>query len=285
MSLLKNPAWLAKYGYSFQGYDEIPSALFDAVNTELDKKISDDPEVSIVITAWNEEVSILRTIASLAATTTSIPIEIIVVNNNSYDKTQQTLNKLHVKSIFQPVQGWGPARQLGMEAAKGKYILMADADCLYPHGWVDDMTKALKTPGTVCVYGRYSFISSPGFPRWKLFFFEKLKDAIAEVRHYKRPHLNAYGMSMGFIREYGLKVGYVMHKIRGEDGRLCFDLMQYGKVKQVKSGKARVWTLPRSLQRDGNLAQALTKRVGKELRRLFSLFTVHPPHDTKTSEN
>ena len=285
MSLLKNPTWLDQFSYSWKGYDDIPSAVFDAINKELDRKISDVPEVSIVITAWNEEVSILRTIASLANNSTKIPIEIIVVNNNSFDKTQQTLDRLHVKSIFQPIQGWGPARQLGLEAAKGTYILMADADCLYPRDWVDEMTQALQTPGTVCVYGRYSFISTPGFPRWKLFFFEKMKDAIARLRHFKRPHLNAYGMSMGYIREYGLKVGYVMHKIRGEDGRLCFDLMQFGKVKQVKSRNARVWTLPRSLQRDGNLVQALTKRVGKELKRLLSLFTVHPPHDTKTSEN
>jgi glycosyltransferase involved in cell wall biosynthesis len=285
MSLLKNPTWLDEFSYPYKGYDDIPADVFDRINKELDKKTSDTPLVSIVITAWNEEVSVLRTIASLARSITTIPIEIIVVNNNSCDKTQQTIDRLHVKSIFQPIQGWGPARQLGLETAKGKYILMADADCLYPHDWIDQMAKALQTPGTVCVYGRYSFISIPGFPRWKLFFYEKMKDTIARLRHFKRPHLNAYGMSMGYIREYGLKIGYVMHKIRGEDGRLCFDLMQFGKVKQVKHRNARVWTLPRSLERDGNLEQALTKRLGKELKRYFSLFTVHPPHDTKTSEN
>lgn len=285
MSLFKNPAWLDKFNYSYNRYEDIPTAVFDVVNEQLDKKISAMPVVSIVIAAWNEEVSILRTIASLAWSATTIPFEIIVVNNNSFDNTQQTLDRLHVRVIFQPVQGWGPARQLGMETAQGKYILMADADCLYPPEWIDEMCKVLQTPGTVCVYGRYSFVSTPDYPRWKLYFFEKMKDAIARLRHFKRPYLNAYGMSMGYIREYGLKVGYVRHKIRGEDGRLCFDLMQFGKVRHVKSSKARVWTLPRTLQQDGSLVQALGKRAGKELRRLFSLFTTHPPHDTKTSRN
>jgi hypothetical protein len=283
--MFRNPAWLEQFNYTYTGFEDIPQEVFDAVNGELDKKLSPFPLVSVVIAAWNEEVSLLRTIASLSQTSTILPFEIIVVNNNSSDKTQQTLDNLHVKPVFQPIQGWGPARQLGLENAKGKYILMADADCLYPPGWIDEMVKVLQTEGTVCVYGRYSFMSSSGYPRWKLFFFEKMKDLFAKLRHFKRPHLNAYGMSMGYIREYGLKVGYVMHKIRGEDGRLCYDLMQFGKVKQVKTGKARVWTLPRTLQQDGTLGKALGKRAGKEFKRLSSLFTVHPPHDTKTSEN
>src|SRR5690606_12626695 len=146
--------------------------------------------------------------------------------------------RLHVRKLFQEIQGCGPARQLGQENAKGKYILLADADCLYPDCWLNEMMKVLTQPGVVCVYGRYSFISEERYPRWKLYSLEKMKDIIAEIRHLKRPYLNAYGISMGYVKEYGLKVGYVMYKIWGDDGRLCFDLMSYGKVKQVRSNKA-----------------------------------------------
>jgi hypothetical protein len=90
---------------------------------------------------------------------------------------------------------------------------------------------------------------------------------------------------MGYVREHGMKIGFVMHKIRGEDGRMCFDLMQYGGVKQVKSGKAIVWTNPRSLQRDGGFGKALSNRIIKEMRRFSSMFVPHRPHDTKTSTN
>jgi cellulose synthase/poly-beta-1,6-N-acetylglucosamine synthase-like glycosyltransferase len=174
---------------------------------------------------------------------------------------------------------------MGMEKAKGKYILLADADCYYPENWVNEMVAALQRDDVVCVYGRYAFISEPGYPRWKLFLLEQMKNLIAEVRHYKRPYLNAYGMSMGYVREHGMKIGFVMHKIRGEDGRMCFDLMQYGEVKQVKSGKAIVWTNPRSLQRDGGFGKALSNRIIKEMRRFSSMFVPHRPHDTKTSTN
>lgn len=285
MHVFSSPSWINQHRHPYEKYEEIPLSVFDTINQDLIRSQSTAPLVSIVVAAWNEETNILHCLASLSKTQSSIPFEIIVVNNNSTDKTQQVLDKLHVKSYFQKIQGWGPARQLGLEKARGKYILLADADCYYPACWVDEMMKVLQQPGVVCVYGRYSFIPEPGFPRWKLYLMEKLKDTIAEVRHLKRPYLNAFGMSMGYVKEYGLKVGYVMHKIRGEDGRMCFDLMQFGKIRQVKSGRARVWTSPRTLQQDGSLENALRTRIIKEMKRITRMLKPLPPHDTKTSTN
>jgi len=283
--LFSNPEWLANFNYPYAKYEDIPASVFDEINLNLDKVQGEDPLVSVVIAAWNEEVNVLNCVASLSKSKTTVPFEIIVINNNSTDRTQDTLDRLHIKSFFQGIQGWGPARQLGLEKARGNYVLLADADCFYPERWVDEMVKGLQEPGVVCVYGRYSFIAEPGYPRWKFYLLEKMKDTVAELRHLKRPYLNAFGISMGYVREYGLKAGYVMRKIRGEDGRMCFDLMQYGKVKQVKSGKARVWTGPRTLQQDGSFSKAVLIRVTKELKRFSSMFVPHPPHDTKTSTN
>ncbi|GAA4202056.1 glycosyltransferase family 2 protein [Pedobacter jeongneungensis] len=280
-NIFTTPDWINKYDFSFKQVTEVPESLFEEINARLDVLQTGTPMVSIVIAAWNEEVNIIRNIASLANLATKIPLEIIVVNNNSTDATQLTLDKLHLKSYFQQIQGCGPARQMGMEKARGKYILLADADCIYPECWLDDMLAILSSPGTVCVYGRYSFIPEPGFPRWKLAILEKMKDAVAALRHVKRPYLNAFGISMGYIREYGMKVGYVMVNVRGEDGRLCFDLMQFGKVRQLKRNRSRAWTAPRTLQRDGSFTQALFSRISIESKKIFSLFTPHKPHDTK----
>ena len=271
MHLFKNPDWIREFDYPYKNYSEIPQQLFDEINSRLDKIQSDQPQVSIVITAWNEEVDILRTVSSLSKMKTNLPIEIIVVNNNSTDHTQDTLDRLHIHSFFQPKQGWGPGRQMGMENARGKYILLADSDCIYPSCWVDKLIGTLKKPGVVSVYGRYSFISEPGFPRWQLSILEKLKDGIAEIRHVKRPFLNSYGMSMGFIKEYGLKEGFYNNNSRGEDGRMCYDLMKYGKVKQVRSSRSRVWTGPRTLKKDGTLTRAFRIRIAKEIKR-FSIY-------------
>jgi len=285
MNIFSKPIWIDEYEFPYDRFEEVPDALFEKVSKRLDSKKSGTPLVSVVIIAWNEEVNILRAISSISNMQTQTSFEVIVVNNNSNDRTQDTLDKLGVTSFFQPIQGWGPARQLGLEKATGQYILIADADCIYPPNWMNRMMRSLQKPGVVCVYGRYSFIPESGFPRWKLFLLECMKDVIAEVRHIKRPYLNAYGISMGYIREYALKEGYVMHKIRGEDGRLCFDLMKYGKVKQVKSSDARAWTSTRTLQKDGSFFQGLKMRVSKEVGRLFTMFTIQKAHDTKTSTN
>jgi glycosyltransferase involved in cell wall biosynthesis len=281
MNIFHHPAWINDLEYPFQKYEEIPASVFDSINNDLRKLKTQDPVVSIVIAAWNEEVNILRCVASLAKTQTQMPIEIIVVNNNSTDNTQKTLDRLNITALFEATQGCGPARQLGQETAKGKYILLADADCFYPACWVDEMVNILKEENVVCVYGRYSFIDEPGFPRWKLSIFEAMKDVMAEIRQLNRPYYNTYGLSMGYVREYGLKVGFIKTNFWGDDGQLCLGLMDYGKVKPVRSNKARVWTGTRTLQRSGNFSQALTDRIKKEANRFFKNFDSKLPDNAR----
>ncbi|TXK52123.1 glycosyltransferase family 2 protein [Pontibacter qinzhouensis] len=287
--LLQNPTWLNNFNFPYERLDQVPEEIFEEVNRNLDTVLSKDPVVSIIIAAFNEEVNVLRCIASLSRMKTTIPFEIIVVNNNSKDRTQETLNKLHVRSLFETRQGCGPARQLGQENAKGKYVLLGDADCFYSEHWINEMLKVLQQPGVVCVYGRYSFISEPGFPRWQLAIFEKMKDVIAEFRHIHRPYFNAYGISMGYVKEYGLKVGFIKTKFWGDDGKLCLDLMAYGKIKQVKATKARAWTGTRTLQRSGSFAEATVERIKKELNRLTGNFSsevpFYDPNDPKFNKS
>lgn len=285
MSVFRNPSWINTDLLKYEKLEDVPQAIFDEINAHLDKLATQTPLVSIVIPAWNEEVNIIRCVYSLSKSITSFPFEIVVVNNNSTDRTQETLDRLNIRSYLQKIQGCGVSRQMGQEMAVGKYILLADADCLYPSVWIQKMMEALQQKDVVCVYGRYSFLVNEKQSRWQYFLYESLKDMVAELRHLKRPHLNAYGMSMGYIRELGLKIGFVERHIRGEDGRMCFDLMQLGKVKQVRSRAARVWTGSRTLDQEGSIFKAFFNRVIKEVSRAPFYFIKQAPHDTKTSEN
>lgn len=272
MLTFRNPEWINEFYFPYERFEDIPQHVFDEINKNLDQRTSTEPLVTILISAWNEEINILRSVASLSKLDTKIPFEIIVVNNNSKDKTQDTIDKLHVRSFFEQKQGCGPARQTGQENALGKYVLLADADSFYPPKWMDEMIAVLSKPGVVVVYGRYAFISEPGFPRWQLAILETLKNIIVEIRHHKRPFLNTYGLSMGYIKELGLKVGFIKSRFWGDDGTLTYDLMKFGKVRQVKSNKAIIWTYPRTLQRDGTFFQAFVKRIGRDLGRFGEFF-------------
>jgi glycosyltransferase involved in cell wall biosynthesis len=286
MPLFKNPSWINTELLKYERLEDIPASVFNEVNTNLDKVLNQtNPIATVIITAWNEEANIVRCLYSLSKNQTNYPFDIIVVNNNSKDRTQDTLDRIHIKSLFQGKQGCGPARKLGQENALGKYILFADADCIYPKVWVQKMMEKLTEKKVACVYGRYSFLAPEGKSRFKFVFFEFAKDVFAEIRHINRPHLNAFGISMGFVKEYGLKVGIDDRNVRGDDGRLCFDLIPYGKVKQVRSRSARAWTGARTLDQDGSFSRALVRRIVNEIYRIPSYFSRQAPHDTKTSEN
>lgn len=281
----KNPKWLDSRLLKVSRIEDLPESIFYEINKNLGLIQSDKPLVSIVIPVFNEEVNIVRTIHSLSRNRTTYAVEIIVVNNNSTDRTADVLRRMNVRTFLQPKQGCGPARQMGQENANGKYVLMADGDCFYPPRWIQQMTQALEQTKASCVYGRYSFIASKSKPRWKFFLYETVRDLFGEFRHLKRPYLNALGMTMGYVKELGIKSGFVDRKIRGEDGRMCFQLMQHGKVHQVRDRSIRVWTFPRTLEKEPSLLYSFGARVMLELSRITDYFKKQAPHDVHTSKN
>lgn len=271
--------------FNYKQVEDVDDYVYENINQLLDKQLFNEPVVSIVIPAYNEETNVLRAIATLARNQTSISFEIVVVNNNSTDRTQTVLDRLHVQSVFQPTPGCGPARQVGQEVAKGKYILMADADCFYPPGWIERMAKEVSVAGVSCVYGGYFFLAESHYKSFGLRLYGLMRGVLVRIRHFKRPYLNALGMSMAYVRSMGLQVGFIQSNIRGEDGRMCFDLMQLGKVVRMSDQSCYVWTGTRTLDREGSLFKAFINRLLFEITRLGQYLTAMKPHDTKTSKN
>lgn len=281
---LKNPHWIHSRLATETNIQDLPPSLFDEVKEGLSNFQSSQPVVSVVIPALNEEFTILRTLQSLSRNKTNYPVEIIVVNNNSTDRTQEVLDRLNVRNYFQGIAGWGPARQMGLEKARGKYVLSADADSFYPEEWIERMTTALANGNNIsCVYGDYSYLGTDEYPRWQFLMYESVRSVIRSLRQIKRPHLNARGISMGFVKELGVKKGFVNRKIKGEDGRMCFELMQLGKVVRLRSRKAVVWTLPRHLKADGGLFVSFLTHGFVELLRFRNYFKTPALHDTHLS--
>ena len=85
-----------------------------------------DQFVSVIVTTKNEEKVIGRLLQSIKKQTYR-NFEIILVDNNSADKTAEIARKMGVTAI-----NWGPERSaqrnFGAKKAKGKYLLFLDAD-------------------------------------------------------------------------------------------------------------------------------------------------------------
>ena len=90
-------------------------------------------ELTILIPALNEENSIGIVInkAKKYIETNKIKAEILVVNNESTDKTKEIAEKLEARVIDIPKKGYGKAIKEGIKQAKGKFIIIGDADDSY----------------------------------------------------------------------------------------------------------------------------------------------------------
>lgn len=90
-------------------------------------------KISIIIPCFNEEKSIGLVIENIKKT---VPLqfikEIIVVDNNSTDKSTEIAQKVGAKVIFEKKQGYGAALKTGFKSATGEIIVTLDADGQYP---------------------------------------------------------------------------------------------------------------------------------------------------------
>jgi len=277
MSLFDIPSWLKPHFYSGRKFKDLTPLEISDLKERLHRYQTDNPEVSIVIPAWNEENNIFKTLSSLASNNSNRKVEIIVINNNSSDGTQQVLDALHVRSFFQEEQGISHARQMGLLKVKGKYHLCADSDTFYPPGWIDAMVGPMdSSEGCVGVYGRYSFIPAPGANRIALSVYEAITGLLIRLRKYKREHLNVLGFNMGFVTACGKdNGGFEVTEIRkfdnakdsphfveeAEDGRMALNLKKTGKLCLIKSNEARVYTSSRRIVAEGGLFQAFKSRL------------------------
>ena len=228
------------------------------------------PEVSIIIPAYNEEKNIVPTLASLCQNKTSRSVEILVVDNNSIDATQDLAKACGVTCVQEFQQGITFARNRGLSIARGKYILNADADTIYPEKWIEHMVKPLEDEGIALTYGRFSLIPTAKTGRLTYFLYEYLAEFSRSVnKRIKDEAVNVYGFNSGFRRSQGLNVDGFNHPVNtNEDGWLALKLRNkgFGKLHLVKNIGALVWTTDRRIQMDGGLFNGFLKRVKRILR-------------------
>lgn len=93
------------------------------------------PEISVIIPVYNAEKYIARCLDALIQQTFR-DIEVICIDDGSPDKCPQILDDYankdsRIRVIHQPNAGAGPARNKGLDAAAGKYIMFCDSDDWY----------------------------------------------------------------------------------------------------------------------------------------------------------
>jgi dolichyl-phosphate beta-glucosyltransferase len=106
---------------------------------------SNVPFLSVVLPAYNEEKRLPESLKAITdfVSKKGYPVEVLVVDNNSTDRTSAIIREYarqcsFVRGLFEGTQGKGAAVRTGMLAARGEYRFICDADLSMPIEEIDN---------------------------------------------------------------------------------------------------------------------------------------------------
>jgi glycosyltransferase involved in cell wall biosynthesis len=112
---------------------------------------------SVIVCAFNEEQLLPGCLHSLLQQSFP-PLEIIVINNASTDRTAAAASIPGIRVVDEPRKGLVLARETGRRAASGDVLVYVDADCRAPCEWLGLAAKEFTGPHPpAAVTGPYRF--------------------------------------------------------------------------------------------------------------------------------
>jgi glycosyltransferase involved in cell wall biosynthesis len=125
------------------------------------------PLVSVVIPCLNEAETIEECVvaARSALDANGLDGEVIVSDNGSDDGSGQLAADAGARVVYEPERGYGSAYLAGLAAARGRYVVMADADLTYDFNEIPRFVSELEDGADVVIGNRMKHIQ-PGAMPW-----------------------------------------------------------------------------------------------------------------------
>jgi len=116
-----------------------------------------EANVSVIIPVHNGQQTLGQCLSSVLGQAYA-RYEVIVVDNNSTDKTKEIIvgfqaKHKHLSYVFEPHKSRGAARNAGVKAARGDVIAMIDADCTAPSDWLTRLVQPIVEENELAVIG------------------------------------------------------------------------------------------------------------------------------------
>ena len=102
--------------------------------------------INVILPTLNEEKGIGKTIDSIKKEyfkKNKWNLEIIIIDGDSKDKTQEIAKKKGAKIVLEKRKGYGRAYKTGFPHAKGEIIVTGDADATYPFDKIHEYIRQL----------------------------------------------------------------------------------------------------------------------------------------------
>jgi glycosyltransferase involved in cell wall biosynthesis len=186
-------------------------------------------KISVIIPAFNEEKFLGNCLFSLKEQDFK-DFEIIVVDNNSTDKTAEIAKKFGAILVSEKNQGVAFARNRGAKIAKGEILAFTDADTILPKNWLLRIQKEFENDKDLVAFGgSCQFYSGPISARLASKFL--LKPFLILDKFFSGG-FNLMGCNVATKREAFFKVGGFNEKLKlNEDVEISYRLRKIGKVK------------------------------------------------------
>ena len=125
---------------------------------------SERPELSVVMPCLNEGETLAQCIQQIQVALQEGHIigEVVVADNGSSDNSVEIADTLGARVVHVPEKGYGNALRGGIEAARGKYIIMGDADSSYDFGHIPRFLERLRDGYDLVMGNRFAGGIRPG---------------------------------------------------------------------------------------------------------------------------
>ena len=206
--------------------------------------MADGVELTILMPCLNEAETLAVCIDKAQAflARTGIVGEVVIADNGSTDGSRQIGQTAGARVIDVPEKGYGAALMGGIEAARGRFVIMGDADDSYDFANLDRFVERLRAGDQVVMGNRFKGGIAPGAMPWhhryignpvlsflgRLFFHTRAADFHCGLRGFDRAAvlgLNLRTSGMEFASEMlvkatlsGLRIGEVPTTLK-PDGR------------------------------------------------------------------
>jgi len=200
--------------------------------------------VSVVLPCLNEAETLERCVrrALEAMAEAGLPGEVIVADNGSTDGSREIAVRAGARVVPVPERGYGAAILGGIAAAKGRHVVMGDADDSYDFGEIPAFVAKLEEGYDLVMGSRFRGRIEPGampfLHRWlgnpvlsflgRLFFRVPISDFHCGIRAFRKEAIERIGLKttgMEFASEmvvkaalFGLRIAEIPVTLR-KDGR------------------------------------------------------------------
>jgi cellulose synthase/poly-beta-1,6-N-acetylglucosamine synthase-like glycosyltransferase/peptidoglycan/xylan/chitin deacetylase (PgdA/CDA1 family) len=130
------------------------------------------PPVSVIVPAYNEEVGIAATIRSLLHTDHPAPVEVIVVDDGSTDRTAEIAAAFtgdpRVRLVRKPNGGKPSALNVGVAHATYDIVVLVDGDTVFQRDTIGNLVAPMADPSVGAVSGNTKVANRGGIiGRWQ----------------------------------------------------------------------------------------------------------------------